>query len=78
MLLKAGVDISRLNREIRRALQIVNTVYINYIEELVVTSTYEGNHSPRSLHYGNDAFDARKPVKKMRDLVKSEIGRAHV
>jgi len=61
MLIKAGVDISRLNREIRRALTICGNIGRVYMEDLVVTSTYDGNHSPGSLHYSNDAFDIRRP-----------------
>jgi len=59
MLIKSGVDISRLNREIRRTLNIVAQEYGKENEEAVITSTYEGNHSPSSLHYTNDAIDIR-------------------
>ena len=59
MLIKCGVEISRLKREIRRALTIADKCYGLYGEELVITSTYEGNHSAGSLHYSNDAFDVR-------------------
>lgn len=59
MLIKAGVDISRLNREIRRALSTVSDLFSGHDAELVITSTYEGNHSAGSLHYSNDAFDCR-------------------
>ena len=55
MLLKPGVDISRLNREIRRALGKIKRA----CGEFVITSTYEGSHSPWSLHYANDAIDIR-------------------
>jgi len=63
MLIKQGVDISRLNRKIRRGLGIVGRIYNENDEELVITSTYEGNHGAGSLHYGNDAFDIRLPLK---------------
>jgi hypothetical protein len=63
MLIKAGVDISRLNREIRRALGMIVDVVAGIGVELVVTSTYEGTHKGGSLHYGNDAFDFRLPPK---------------
>jgi len=59
MLIKAGVDISRLNREIRRALAKVDKLIRNFDQELVITSTFEGNHGAGSLHYANDAFDIR-------------------
>ena len=61
MLVKAGVDISRLRREIRRGLGIAGKIYSENNQEVVVTSTYEGNHGEGSLHYGNDAFDIRLP-----------------
>lgn len=61
MLIKAGVDISRLNPEIRRALTVIERVVRDIEdEELVITSTYEGNHLPGSLHYANDAVDIRR------------------
>ena len=61
MLIKAGVDISRLKRPIRRALnKIAVVVWAIEREELVITSTYEGNHSERSLHYADLAVDIRK------------------
>jgi len=62
MLIKAGVDISRLNREIRRSLKAVNSFVNKRNEELVITSTYEGNHGIESLHYGHDAYDFRRPL----------------
>jgi len=61
MLIKAGVDISRLNRDIRRALRKVSNVFASNDREIVVTSTFEGNHSAGSLHYADDAFDVRYP-----------------
>lgn len=61
MLLKLGVDIGRLERPTRRALSVVEGVFAGRGQEAVVTSTYEGNHSPGSLHYANAAFDVRRP-----------------
>ena len=61
MLIKAGVDISRLERNTRKALYKANNQYELYDNEMVVTSTYEGNHSAGSLHYANQAFDLRLP-----------------
>jgi len=60
MLIKAGVDISRLKREIRRSLPKVEDAYNRYNEELIVTSTYESDHGAGSLHYSDDAYDVRK------------------
>jgi len=61
MLLKAGVDISRLERFTRRGLGIAEAFYNSQAEEMVITSTYEGNHGAGSLHYANRAFDIRLP-----------------
>lgn len=75
MLIKAGVDISRLRRVIRKKLPVIAKI-IGAIaqEELVVTSTYEGNHSEGSLHYCDEAVDLRRPDKG--DVVCQEIRRA--
>lgn len=61
MLIKTGVDISRLNREIRRGLIKIDLLFASNGQEAVITSTYGGNHSPGSLHYANDAIDVRLP-----------------
>lgn len=60
MLIKAGVDISRLKRNARRGLQKVDDVFRASKFELIITSTYEGNHDAGSLHYADEAFDIRK------------------
>ena len=80
MLIKAGVDISRLNREIRRALPKIQKVLRGYIGEMVVTSTYEGNHGEGSLHYCDDAVDVRKPYimkKPIKEELKRELGEGY-
>jgi hypothetical protein len=78
MLIKAGVDISRLNREIRRALPKIQDVLRYYDQELVITSTYEGNHGEGSLHYADDAIDMRKiearPIDG-EDKIKEKLGK---
>ncbi len=56
MLRKQGVDESKLCNECRRALNTIDTQYPGW----VLTSTYEGTHSPGSLHYQHKAFDLRK------------------
>lgn len=61
MLIKAGVDISRLSRNARRALQKCSEYIESKNDEIIVTSTCEGTHSAGSLHYSNDAFDLRIP-----------------
>ena len=61
MLIKAGVDISRLRPEIRKKLNMIaSIVYESEAMELVITSTYEGSHSEGSLHYANLAVDIRR------------------
>lgn len=72
MLIKAGVDISRLRPEIRRKLsEIARRVWSIEEKELIVTSTYEGSHSEGSLHYANLAVDIRR--ENLGDLVRMEL-----
>lgn len=61
MLIKAGVDISRLKPPIRKRLTELAFWYASGKQELVITSTYEGNHSAGSLHYADLAVDVRPP-----------------
>jgi len=61
MLLKAGVDISRLERNTRRSLNKVAYIFSDETEYFIITSTYEGNHSEGSLHYAHQAYDVRVP-----------------
>lgn len=70
MLLKLGVDISRLADPMRRAMAKVDAVYIDVTgAEAVCTSTYEGAHSVASLHYVNRAADFRLPPPALREKV---------
>lgn len=65
MLLKLGIDISRLSDPVRSVLTLIEAVHQRHKHEAVITSTYEGNHSPSSLHYVNRAIDLRlsnKPI----------------
>jgi len=73
MLVKLGVDISRLHRQMRRALPTVEVVYQEVEEEAVITSTYEGNHSVGSLHYAHKAVDFRFPLPPSRPTVISQL-----
>lgn len=64
MLIKAGVDISRLKPVIRKKLSAIeHIISISTNEELVISSTYEGNHMAGSLHYCDEAVDIRRPSK---------------
>ena len=61
MLIKAGVDISRLKPPIRKRLTLIERImWACDSEEMVITSTYEGTHSAGSLHYANLAVDVRR------------------
>jgi hypothetical protein len=65
MLIKAGVDISRLRPEIRKKLPaMAMIVWREEKQEIVIASTYEGNHSEGSLHYANLAVDIRRNGRK--------------
>jgi hypothetical protein len=61
MLWKQGVYYDeRLKRPMRRALPIIDKTFIKITNmEAVCTSTYEGTHSPGSLHYAGLACDFR-------------------
>ena len=59
MLIKAGVDISRLKKEMRVALNVCDMVLRQHEIEVTVTSTFEGTHSAGSLHYAHQAVDIR-------------------
>ena len=63
LLLEAGVDISRLERNTRRGLNTVWTLFNAEQIYCIVSSTYEGDHIAGSLHYGNQAFDIYPPAK---------------
>ena len=62
MLIKLGVDISRLDHSIRSKLGVIEKILdpLPYGDEAVITSTYEGTHSSGSLHYQNKAVDFRR------------------
>jgi hypothetical protein len=69
MLLKFGVTIEYLSREIRRALDPIETIYFAAGEgEVVITETRGGTHKPGSLHYADDAIDLRLPKKNVGEL----------
>jgi len=77
MLIKAGVDISRLRPEIRKKLnEIARIVWETEHQELVITSTYEGSHSEGSLHYANLAVDIRiyKHGLELRSDLRNKLG----
>jgi len=77
MLIKAGVDISRLKPQIRKKLRAIEQLFIQRDDELVITSTYEGTHSAGSLHYADLAIDTRYPRKyrgTIVDQLKAELG----
>jgi len=77
MLIKAGVDISRLRPEIRKKLnEIARRVWSLEQEELIITSTYEGSHSEGSLHYADLAVDIRRHKKgqEVRDELRDKFG----
>lgn len=80
MLIKLGVDISRLKRPMRRALRHLDNLYKRYKDEFVITSTYEGDHGADSLHYDDNAIDGRKLRGKTgpetREIIKKTLGKS--
>jgi hypothetical protein len=63
MLIKAGVDISRLKPPIRKKLSQVYAMYKVLGEHMIITCTYDGNHSAGSLHYADLGIDLAYPLK---------------
>jgi hypothetical protein len=63
MAISRGVNILGLNRIIRRGLGILGKVVNENCEELIITSTFEGPDSERSLIYGIGGLDMRYPLK---------------
>jgi len=73
VLLKLGVSIDRVSRHMRRAYDKIDLVFREFNMEPVITSTYEGSHSPSSLHYDLEdygATDFRKPRRDLDKIVK--------
>jgi len=70
ILIKAGVEISRLKRPVRRILNKLVTLYGTYGYDLIITSTYEGTHSPSSLHYSDEAIDVDDPPDHKEEITK--------
>ena len=61
MLLKLGVDISRLRPAMRKCLGLIEHIHFTcFNHELVITSAYEGAHMSASLHYAHLAIDIRR------------------
>jgi len=77
MLIKAGVDISRLRPEIREKLnEIARLVWAIEEKDFIITSTYEGSHSEGSLHYANLAVAIRRQDRgnAVRDELRDKLG----
>lgn len=56
---KRGVPLDKLEAPMLYALGVARTVFDTRDKDCIVTSTYDGNHSPESLHYQNQACDLR-------------------
>lgn len=81
MLLKTGVNISRLLPPIRKKLNLISSIVLEVSQqEIVITSTYEGTHSPSSLHYANLAIDIRlaKNYVKVAEELRAALGKGYV
>lgn len=69
MLVKLGVDVSKLRPEIRRTLKKVERVFVESgYGEAVITDTDGTGHSPSSYHYANQAYDVRLPTMEVQRL----------
>jgi hypothetical protein len=77
MLIKAGVDISRLKPPIRKKLSKVHALYEALGEHMIITCAYDGNHLAGSFHYAHLAIDLAYPLKmsnSFRDDLKAVFG----
>ncbi len=81
MLVKLGVDTSKLKPPIRKKLNRVDAIFHTYGYEAIVSSTYEGDHSAGSLHYAHLAIDFRTRLLKRHHVdlislaIRDELGR---
>jgi len=78
ILIKAGVSIERLKRPVRRTLNKLVWIYAQHGYDLIITSTYEGTHSPSSLHYSDEALDVDDPPEEKQEItteIKTSLGR---
>lgn len=70
MLLKMGVDVSRLARSVRFRLDGIDLVFKEKTgREAVVTCTSGGDHMAGSLHYSNEAIDLRLPGNEVSEVI---------
>ncbi len=69
MLIKAGVDISRLLPPIRKKLNEIEDILKYFDNEMIITSTFEGCHCAGSLHYAHLAIDIRLPDNNRENVV---------
>lgn len=59
MQLKPTIKLSKLNPQIIIAMMVLDSVYTEHGQELVITAINDGQHMQGSKHYTGDAFDAR-------------------
>lgn len=56
---KQGVTFNSLSPLLKLAAYILRDIYKKYSQDFTITSTTEGEHIPKSLHYTGYAFDSR-------------------
>ena len=78
LLIKAGVYLDRLNRQPRKSLNKVVAIHGAFGYDLIITSTYDGTHSPGSFHYANAAYDIANPLNHKDEIfrkIKDSLGK---
>ncbi len=73
LLVKAGVDISRLKPPIRKCFPCVYKVYEAIGEHMIITSTDEGAQEVDSLHYADLAIHLAYPLKMSAEFMSDVI-----
>lgn len=69
VLVKDGVSIGGIRPELLFGMMVVNNVFEQLGEQLVITSVCEGVHGSWSYHPAGLAFDLRLPVDEDKDMV---------
>lgn len=75
-----SVKIHGIRPELVYALHVADMLYMEYGQELVITSLNDGEHAPTSLHYAGCAADLRsryfseKSARQLADELNKKLG----
>ena len=79
MKFKEGVVWQDMHPAIESSLSVVDSIFKEFQNELVVTSGRDGHHMVTSLHYRGKAYDARTKnvLELLTKLIKDKLGSAY-